>query len=148
MLTSLADVAAYRRDIRRRNQKYRLAKNPLSYQEEVRNLIQLQTEALAEYLGESKECATDNKVCETNAKSASINRKQKVRSRSRERKKSRSHERKRSRDEDDRERHTKREHKYRKRSKSRSRSHHRHKSKSKKSKRDRSKERLKHESRH
>ncbi|XP_058451382.1 U11/U12 small nuclear ribonucleoprotein 48 kDa protein-like [Malaya genurostris] len=52
-MTSLTDIAAYRRDVRRRNQKYRVAKNPLTYQEEVRNLIQLQTEALVEYLGQS-----------------------------------------------------------------------------------------------
>ncbi|XP_058821608.1 U11/U12 small nuclear ribonucleoprotein 48 kDa protein-like isoform X2 [Topomyia yanbarensis] len=51
-MTSLADIAVYRRDIRRRNQKYRVAKNPLTYQEEIRNLIQLQTEALTEYLGQ------------------------------------------------------------------------------------------------
>ncbi|XP_053696327.1 uncharacterized protein LOC128743725 [Sabethes cyaneus] len=49
-MTSLEDIVSYRRDIRRRNQKYRIAKNPLTYQEELRKLIQLQAEALTEYI--------------------------------------------------------------------------------------------------
>lgn len=53
-MTSLADIATYRRNVFRRNQKYRVAKNPLTYQEEVRNLIQMQTEAMVEYLGQVK----------------------------------------------------------------------------------------------
>ncbi|XP_055642075.1 uncharacterized protein LOC129778925 [Toxorhynchites rutilus septentrionalis] len=53
-MTSLTEIASYRRDIRRRNQKYRISKNPLTYREEIKNLIQLQTEAIAEYLGQGR----------------------------------------------------------------------------------------------
>ncbi|EAT46747.1 AAEL002105-PA [Aedes aegypti] len=112
--TSLADIAAYRRDVRRRTQKYRLAKNPLSYQEEMRNLIQLQTEALAEYLGQPKDSETKEKTRD---------RRNEIDSRSldtRSRPRSRSRDRQRRRDEDDSKRHRDKKHSKRKRSRSRS----------------------------
>ncbi|XP_055606017.1 uncharacterized protein LOC129754155 [Uranotaenia lowii] len=92
--TSLAEIAAYRRETRRRNPKYRVAKNPLSYKEEIAQLIQLQTETMAEYLNQSKSSKKGRKyeLKETNDK----HRKRTKRSKSRDRQSSRDH-RKRSR---------------------------------------------------
>nr|XP_019526804.2 LOW QUALITY PROTEIN: U11/U12 small nuclear ribonucleoprotein 48 kDa protein-like [Aedes albopictus] len=139
-LTSLADIAAYRRDTHRRSQKYRFAKNPLSYQEEMRNLIQLQTDALAEYLGQSKVVDTRGKDRdsrkEADSSRSSLSNPQHV---SREREKRRA-----SRDVDERDKHKDRKSKKRRdRSRSRSRSRHKHKSKKK-----RSKDKGKHKSKH
>ncbi|XP_065092401.1 U11/U12 small nuclear ribonucleoprotein 48 kDa protein-like [Ochlerotatus camptorhynchus] len=143
-LTPLAEIAAYRRDIRRRNQKYRVAKNPLTYQEEMHNLIQLQTEALAEYLGQSPVVVKSvDKTSQTKAEGTPRTGTSRTRSRSRDKIRKR-------RDGDDSGRSKDAKHKKRKRSRSRSRSGHKHKSK--KSKRDDSRERSsarsKHKSRH
>uniref|UniRef100_A0A182P279 Uncharacterized protein n=1 Tax=Anopheles epiroticus TaxID=199890 RepID=A0A182P279_9DIPT len=52
-VTSLPEIAAIERDARRRNPKYRGSRNPLTYSEELRHLIQVQTDALAHHLRHS-----------------------------------------------------------------------------------------------
>ncbi|XP_050070807.1 E3 ubiquitin-protein ligase RBBP6-like [Anopheles maculipalpis] len=51
--TSLTEIAAIERDARRRNAKHRVSRNPLTYSEKVRHLIQVQTDALAHHFGQS-----------------------------------------------------------------------------------------------
>uniref|UniRef100_A0A182R4N1 Uncharacterized protein n=1 Tax=Anopheles funestus TaxID=62324 RepID=A0A182R4N1_ANOFN len=52
-VASLAEIAAIERDTRRRNPKHRVSKNPLTYKEEVKHLIQVQTDALAHHFSQS-----------------------------------------------------------------------------------------------
>uniref|UniRef100_A0A182N781 CHHC U11-48K-type domain-containing protein n=1 Tax=Anopheles dirus TaxID=7168 RepID=A0A182N781_9DIPT len=53
--TSLAEIAAIERDARRRNPKHRVSRNPLTYNEQLKQLIQLQTEALTNHIQQSTE---------------------------------------------------------------------------------------------
>ncbi|XP_050085043.1 U11/U12 small nuclear ribonucleoprotein 48 kDa protein-like [Anopheles aquasalis] len=46
---TLTELAAIERDARRRNLKHRVAKNPLTYTEKIRQLIHLQSETLAKH---------------------------------------------------------------------------------------------------
>lgn len=57
---SWPEIAAMERDSRRRNPKHRVARNPLPYNEELRHLIHIQTEALTQHL--QQEATTQQKV--------------------------------------------------------------------------------------
>ncbi|XP_049531698.1 uncharacterized protein LOC125949053 [Anopheles darlingi] len=51
---TLTELAAIERDARRRNPKHRVAKNPLTYTEKIRQLIHLQSETLAKHFQQTK----------------------------------------------------------------------------------------------
>uniref|UniRef100_A0A182JSC3 Uncharacterized protein n=1 Tax=Anopheles christyi TaxID=43041 RepID=A0A182JSC3_9DIPT len=55
--TSLPAIAAIERDARRRNPKHRVSRNPLTYSEKVRHLIQVQTDALAHHFRQDSRAA-------------------------------------------------------------------------------------------
>lgn len=56
---SLTDILRQKRDLKRRRQKYRTTKAPpLSYTEEVRQLIGLQNEAWTQFLGQQRRTAS------------------------------------------------------------------------------------------
>ncbi|XP_058116320.1 uncharacterized protein LOC131284479 [Anopheles ziemanni] len=57
---SWPEIAAMERDSRRRNPKHRVARNPLTYNEELRHLIHIQTEALTQHL--QQEATAQQKV--------------------------------------------------------------------------------------
>ncbi|XP_052863286.1 pre-mRNA-splicing factor CWC22 homolog [Anopheles cruzii] len=95
---TLAQIAAYERDARRRNPKHRVAKNPLTYTEEVRHLIHIQTEALVQHLQQTKspsrsdvkrEPKRHRRSCSKSSDEGRSRRKRKKRNRSRSRSKSR-----------------------------------------------------------
>ncbi|XP_058055919.1 pre-mRNA-splicing factor CWC22 homolog [Anopheles bellator] len=93
---TLAQIAAYERDARRRNPKHRVAKNPLTYTEEVRHLIHIQTEALVQHLQQTKspsrsevkrEPKRHRRSCSKSSDETQSRRKKKKRNRSRSRSK-------------------------------------------------------------
>ncbi|XP_053669552.1 pre-mRNA-splicing factor CWC22 homolog [Anopheles marshallii] len=105
-VASLTEIAAMERDARRRNPKHRVSKKPLTYKEEVRHLIQVQTDALANHFRHSSHStqASDksySKKSKSSRKSRSNtpdperSHKKKKRHRSRSRERSQSRERKR-----------------------------------------------------
>ncbi|XP_041761798.1 uncharacterized protein LOC121588184 [Anopheles merus] len=55
--TSLPEIAAIVRDARRRNPKHRVSRNPLTYSEELRHVIQVQTDALAHHFRQTSRTA-------------------------------------------------------------------------------------------
>ncbi|XP_052890764.1 nuclear speckle splicing regulatory protein 1-like [Anopheles moucheti] len=105
-VASLTEIAAMERDARRRNPKHRVSKKPLTYKEEVRHLIQVQTDALAHHFRQSSHTKQGN--VKSNGKKSKLARKsrshspdpershkKKKRHRSRSRERSQSRERKR-----------------------------------------------------
>ncbi|XP_035892192.1 uncharacterized protein LOC118503257 [Anopheles stephensi] len=104
--TSLTEIAAIERDARRRNPKHRVSRNPLTYSEKVRHLIQVQTDALAHHFAQSTSSAETSdgnrrkqlkhaRKSRSNSSEPARNQRKKKRHRSRSRERSKSGERKR-----------------------------------------------------